>query len=198
MDNDKTFLTILIIIGTVFLFIIMLSFSQQNIILEILIVISFIILFILAGGHFITTNTSISDLFGTTTNIDVTVDPNNDLNTNDVTSGTGSTSEPATNNKVYHINGKYTYSEAQEICNQNKAVLANIQQINDAYADGQEWCDYGWSDDVMALYPTQYNTWENLKKNGQEKACGRPGVNGGYTNNENIKMGANCYGPTTN
>ena len=47
----------------------------------------------------------------------------------------------------------------------------------------------------MALFPTQQQTFDNLQKiKGHEHDCGRPGVNGGYIANPNIKFGVNCYG----
>jgi hypothetical protein len=47
----------------------------------------------------------------------------------------------------------------------------------------------------MALFPTQYSTWNKLQKNGKHKnSCGRPGINGGFIVNEGNKYGANCYG----
>lgn len=95
--------------------------------------------------------------------------------------------------EVYHVSGAYTYSEAKELCRAYGAKLANIEQVNQAYADGAEWCEYGWSDNNMVLYPTQTKTWE--KFNAEDKQnCGRPGVNGGYNNNLEQKLGVNCYG----
>lgn len=47
----------------------------------------------------------------------------------------------------------------------------------------------------MALFPTQHNTFQNLQKiKGHEHDCGRPGINGGYIANPEIKFGVNCYG----
>ncbi len=48
----------------------------------------------------------------------------------------------------------------------------------------------------MALYPTQKSTWEKLQKGSPEyrSACGRPGVNGGYFDNPELRFGVNCYG----
>jgi hypothetical protein len=47
----------------------------------------------------------------------------------------------------------------------------------------------------MALFPTQQKTFDNLQKiKGHEHDCGRPGINGGYIANENVKFGVNCYG----
>ena len=47
----------------------------------------------------------------------------------------------------------------------------------------------------MALFPTQQKTFDNLQKiKGHENDCGRPGVNGGFMANPNIRFGVNCYG----
>ena len=47
----------------------------------------------------------------------------------------------------------------------------------------------------MALYPTQYDKWARLQKiEGHEHDCGRPGINGGYIANPNVRFGVNCYG----
>ena len=55
---------------------------------------------------------------------------------------------------------------------------------------------YGWSDNQMALFPTQKVTWDNLQKiKGHEHDCGRPGVNGGFIKNKNVKFGVNCFAP---
>ena len=48
----------------------------------------------------------------------------------------------------------------------------------------------------MALFPTQKKTWDKLQKiKGHENDCGRPGVNGGYIKNPNVRFGINCFGP---
>lgn len=177
---DKNYLIVLILIGSIFLCLIFFVFDQ-NILLELLIVLSLIILFFITGKHFITTNTSLS--YGDTSSLDIVVDPSSDLITSTDTSG---------NNSSYFIPGEYTYDEAVQVCIKDNATIATVGQIYDAYNDGKEWCQYGWSDEMMALYPTQTTTWEMLKKQGK-KSCGRPGVNGGYTNNSKIKLGVNCY-----
>ena len=47
----------------------------------------------------------------------------------------------------------------------------------------------------MALFPTQSNTYDKLQKiKGHENDCGRPGVNGGFMDNSDLKFGVNCYG----
>lgn len=98
--------------------------------------------------------------------------------------------------QVFNIPGNYyNYQDAKALCKAYGADLANYKQIEDAYNNGAEWCNYGWSDGQMILYPTQQTTYNNLQKiEGHEHDCGRPGINGGYIANPNIKYGVNCYG----
>lgn len=98
--------------------------------------------------------------------------------------------------EVFHIpNNKYTYKDAKEICKAYGARLAKYEEVENAYNNGGEWCSYGWSKNQLALFPTQKKTYDKLqKKEGRENDCGRPGVNGGYIDNENVKFGINCFG----
>ena len=99
--------------------------------------------------------------------------------------------------EVFHVNNnKYTYDDAKAICKSYNAELATYQQVENSYKNGGEWCGYGWSQDQMALFPTQQSTYDKLKENGPEVQhnCGRPGVNGGYITNPYIKFGVNCFG----
>lgn len=98
--------------------------------------------------------------------------------------------------EVFHIpNNKYNYTDSKAICNAYGARLANYNEINDSLGNGADWCSYGWSDDQMALYPTQYEKWKKLQKvPGHENDCGRPGINGGYIGNPEVKFGVNCFG----
>jgi hypothetical protein len=98
--------------------------------------------------------------------------------------------------QVFNIPGNnYGYSDAKALCTAYGARLANYKEIEDSYKNGGEWCNYGWSDGQMALFPTQENTYDELQKiKGHENDCGRPGVNGGYIANPKIKFGVNCYG----
>lgn len=98
--------------------------------------------------------------------------------------------------QVFNIPGNYyTYKDAGAICNAYGAELANYQQIESAYNNGGEWCNYGWSANQLALFPTQQNTYDELQTiAGHENDCGRPGINGGYIANPNVRFGVNCYG----
>ena len=98
--------------------------------------------------------------------------------------------------QVFYVpDNKYDYNDAQAICKAYGGSLATYDQIEDAYNKGAEWCGYGWSNGQMALYPTQKETWNNLQKiPSHAHDCGRPGINGGYIANPNVKFGVNCYG----
>lgn len=100
-----------------------------------------------------------------------------------------------TSKEVFHIGDNvYTFDEAKLICNAYDGDLANYSQVENAYRNGAEWCSYGWSKGQMALYPTQKLTYEKLKKiPGLENSCGRPGINGGYIKNPNVRFGVNCF-----
>lgn len=99
-------------------------------------------------------------------------------------------------NEVFNIsNNLYTYDDAQSICAAYGAKLATYDQIEGAYNNGAEWCNYGWSDGQMIFFPTQKSTWQELQKDSKRKNnCGRPGVNGGFINNPYVKFGVNCFG----
>ena len=82
--------------------------------------------------------------------------------------------------QVFHIPGNdYTYDQSRAVCAAYGGRLANYNEVADAYEDGADWCSYGWSDNQMALFPTQEEKWNKLQKiKGHENDCGRPGING--------------------
>lgn len=98
--------------------------------------------------------------------------------------------------EVFNIrNNLYTYDEAKEVCSIYGAKLATYDQIEQSYNNGAEWCNYGWSDSQMTLFPTQKSTWTKLQESDSTKnACGRPGINGGFIKNKKVRFGVNCYG----
>ena len=98
--------------------------------------------------------------------------------------------------EVFHLpQNIYKYKDATAVCKAYDSELADIKDVEKAYKNGAEWCSYGWSKNEMALFPTQYKTWEKLQKNSKYKnICGRPGINGGYVKNKDLKLGVNCYG----
>jgi hypothetical protein len=98
--------------------------------------------------------------------------------------------------EVFHIpDNIHTYQEAKDLCEVYDARLASYDEIEKAYNKGATWCSYGWSKEQMALFPTQKSVYNELKKLPNHKHdCGRPGINGGYFKNPNVRFGVNCYG----
>jgi hypothetical protein len=110
--------------------------------------------------------------------------------------------------EVFHISDqKYNYQQAKCKCASYGARLATVNELNNAYEKGADWCDYGWSDNGQAYYPTQLNTYIKLRdelnqarmekgkkpKKNPMTMCGYPGLNGG-TFNHKFEFGVNCYG----
>lgn len=99
--------------------------------------------------------------------------------------------------EVYNVSRNiYTYADAAAVCGAFGGELASYEQVKEAHSKGADWCNYGWSKGQMALFPTQKETWEKLQAGAPEyrSACGRPGVNGGYFDNPELRFGVNCYG----
>jgi len=114
----------------------------------------------------------------------------------EVTEPTQPTLSFARRKEVFNIPGNYYgYADAKALCKAYDGELASYEQIEDSYKNGGEWCNYGWSDKQMALFPTQPQTFDKLQTiQGHEHDCGRPGVNGGYIANPLVRFGVNCYG----
>ena len=161
----------------------------------IIVVVLAILIIINAVQYFfsISVTAYLTDLFTNKPKIDIVVDQN--TNTNGYPSP-APVPEIKFKKQVFNIPGNYyNYTNAKALCQAYGANLATYQQVEDTYRNGGEWCNYGWSDGQMALFPTQQNTFDNLQKiKGHENDCGRPGVNGGYMINPKLRFGVNCYG----
>jgi hypothetical protein len=156
----------------------------------IIVVILVILIIVNAFEYFfsISVTAYLTDLFSNNPKIDIVVDQ--------------STFQPTTvptikfKKQVFNIPGNYySYPDAKALCQAYDSKLATYKQVEDSYENGGEWCNYGWSEGQMALFPTQQKTFDNLQKiKGHENDCGRPGINGGYIANPKIRFGVNCYG----
>ena len=156
----------------------------------IIVAILVVLIIVNAFQYFFSINVTayIQDLFSPTTKVDIVVDQSTYQPT--------SVPEIKFKKQVFNIPGNYyNYQDAKALCQAYGANLATYDQIEKAYGSGAEWCNYGWSDDQLALFPTQKKTYDRLQTiPGHENDCGRPGVNGGYIANPNVKFGVNCYG----
>lgn len=99
--------------------------------------------------------------------------------------------------EVFNVSkNDFTYYDAAPLCKALGAELATYDQVKSAWNKGADWCNYGWVKGQMAVYPTQKSTYEELQQGPEEQrgACGRPGLNGGYFDNPELKYGVTCYG----
>lgn len=166
--------------------------TGSNVMGIIVVAILIILIIINAFQYFFSINVTayIQGLFSPNTTVDIVVDQ--------------STFQPEASpvpeirfkKQVFNIPGNhYNYDNAKALCNAYGSDLATYDQIEKAYNNGAEWCNYGWSANQLALFPTQKQTYDNLQKiPGHEHDCGRTGVNGGFIANPNVKFGVNCYG----
>jgi hypothetical protein len=182
-SDDRVGAKFLIPIVAGIILITLVSFSKVYTTLEVFILAIFLVVIGLVGTHYflgVNLTATVRNLFKKNPEVDFTVAQKDQQRVD----------------QVFHVPGQLDYQNAKAVCKAYGGKLANIQQITDAYKQGAEWCDYGWSDDQMGLYPTQTKTWEKFQLNPDHKMdCGRPGVNGGYIKNELQKMGANCFAP---
>ena len=156
----------------------------------IVIIFLLILLVVNAFQYFFSINVSayVNGLFTPTTQVDIVVDQ--------------STYQPTTvpeikfKKQVFNIPGNYyDYENAKALCTAYGSNLATYDQIEKSYNNGAEWCNYGWSADQLALFPTQQKTYDNLQNiEGHKNDCGRPGINGGFIANPRVRFGVNCYG----
>ena len=162
----------------------------QKIIGIIIIAVLIVLIIINAFQYFFNVNITayVKDIFSNKPEIDIIVDQGN--------------YQPAPvptikfKKQVFNIPGNYyNYENAKALCTSYGSNLATYKQVEDSYKNGGEWCNYGWSEGQNALFPTQQKTFDNLQGiEGHEHDCGRPGINGGYIANPEVKFGVNCYG----
>jgi len=121
---------------------------------------------------------------------------NKDLSNNSNTVTDAASNSNETRKQVYNVaNNIFTYDEARAACRAHDGNLATLEQMIEAHKKGADWCTYGWSNGQMALFPTQTKSWGKLQDDPKRRdECGKPGVNGGYFRNQELKFGVNCYG----
>ena len=162
--------------------------SKSNIFSYIIIGILIVLIVVNLFQYFFSINVSayIKGLFSPKTSVDIVVDQGNDNGVPQI----------KLKKQVFNIPGNYYgYEDAKALCAAYGAELADYNQIEKAYNDGAEWCNYGWSANQLALFPTQQKTFDHLQTiKGHENDCGRTGINGGYIGNKRVQFGANCYG----
>ena len=167
------------------------SGSEKNI--GIIVIAIFIILVVINGLQYffgVDTVASLKNILTGNPEVDITVD------TSRKDASKALVPEILLKPQVFNIpENTYIYSDAKALCSAYGSRLATYKEVETAYDKGGDWCNYGWSDGQMALFPTQQKTYDDLQKiEGHENDCGRPGVNGGYMSNPALRFGVNCFG----
>lgn len=163
--------------------------SKSIVALETILWVVFVVLLLLNGVYYffnINVVASIKNFFSETPQIDLAID----------TGTSDKVKELKFFKQVFHIPGNnYNYEDSKAICKAFDAKLATYKDMEKAYEQGADWCSYGWSEGQMAYFPTQYEKWKKMQNiKGHENDCGRPGINGGFIEDANLKFGVNCYG----
>ena len=209
--NPKVLIAVAVII--IIYFFIFASLGQRNnddyndksfyvVLLELLLWGIFILFILLNGASYlfnVDVTTEIKKMFSSNPEVNIKVDSDNLSDIIKKRESNGESNGESNNmlkEEVYHIPGnKYTFNDAKAIAKSFGGRLASYKEVEEAYNKGADWCSYGWSKGQMALFPTQENKWKNLQEiRGHENDCGRPGINGGFIDNPNVKFGVNCYG----
>jgi len=198
--NPMVFIIILIIILSYYLFssdaVSGLGNTQEtssdgsNLISVVIVVILLCLLIVNALQYFFSINVTayVSDIFSPVKKVDIVVDQ--------TLYQPAPVPEIRFKKQVFNIPGNYyDYENAKALCKAYGADLASYDQLEKAYSNGAEWCNYGWSANQQALFPTQKKTYDYLQTvPGHENDCGRTGINGGYMANPKLRFGVNCYG----
>ena len=173
--------------------------------LYIILVAIFIILIVVNGLQYFFGVDIVATVKNFFTEVDIIVDPSrvdpsrvdsSRVDSSRVDASNAAVPELLLKKQVFNIPGNdYVYRDAKALCTAYGSRLATYKEVEESYNEGGEWCNYGWSDGQMALFPTQQKTFDGLQKiEGHENDCGRPGVNGGYMANPALKFGVNCFG----
>jgi hypothetical protein len=178
------------------------SSSGSSVMGIIIIVILIVLILVNAFQYFFSINLTayIQGLFSPETQLDIVVDHTTEMpvitETTETTETTDFGSKLRLKKQVFNIPGNYyNYENAKALCKAYDSELATYEQMEQAYNNGAEWCNYGWSANQNAFFPTQQQTYNKLQTiPGHENDCGRPGINGGYIANPRVRFGVNCYG----
>ncbi len=96
--------------------------------------------------------------------------------------------------EVFLVYNKYTYSEAQEICKLYKGRIATEADLEKAFKNGANWCNWGWLEGKKIAYPVQEKYWEQVEKVHKGHCGPTAGINKISKIDPSKKYSINCYG----
>jgi hypothetical protein len=96
--------------------------------------------------------------------------------------------------EVFLIYNKYSYDEAKEICKLYSGRLATESDLQKAFNNGANWCNWGWLEGKKIAYPVQEKYWEQVEKVHKGHCGPTAGINKLSNINPSKKYSVNCYG----
>jgi hypothetical protein len=96
--------------------------------------------------------------------------------------------------EVFLIYNKYTYNEAKEICKLYSGRLATESDMEKAFQNGANWCNWGWLEGKRIAYPVQEKYWEQVEKVHKGHCGPTAGINKLGNIEPSKKYSVNCYG----
>ena len=96
--------------------------------------------------------------------------------------------------EVFLIYNKYNYLEAKDICKVYDGRLATEKDLELAFKNGANWCNWGWLDGEKIGYPVQEKFWLSVEKK-HKGFCGpTAGINKIYNIDPLKQYSVTCYG----
>lgn len=96
--------------------------------------------------------------------------------------------------EVFLIYNKYTYDDANKICKLYNGRLATEADLQKAFNNGANWCNWGWIEGNKIAYPVQEKYWEQVEKVHKGHCGPTAGINKISNVETNKKYSVNCYG----
>lgn len=96
--------------------------------------------------------------------------------------------------EVFLVYNKYTYDEAQKICKLYSGRLATESDLEKAFNNGANWCNWGWLEGKKIAYPVQEKYWEQVEKVHKGHCGPTAGINKISNIDPSKKYSVNCYG----
>ena len=96
--------------------------------------------------------------------------------------------------EVFLIYNKLSYSDAKDICKSYSGRLATESDLEKAFKNGANWCNWGWIEGQKIAYPVQEKYWEHIEKVHKGHCGPTAGINKIGNINPLKKYSVNFYG----
>lgn len=96
--------------------------------------------------------------------------------------------------EAFLIYNKLNYSEAKEVCKLYSGRLATESDLDTAFQNGANWCNWGWIEGKKIAYPVQEKYWEDIEKVHKGHCGPTAGINKIGNIDPLRKYSVTCYG----